>query len=124
MKQNLSLLLLLLLSAKAFACSCPPHLEFTTKEDLKEYAFIAHVRISGIEAADDIETESYIHRTSFEILELYKGKNIGNILVSGSHPSLEVRTSCDMGERIGEEWILFGRYSERLKTLITGYCSR
>ena len=124
MRLQITLLILILFSAKTFACSCSIKPDFKTKEDLDEYRFIAHISISEIIVAENIETDSYVHRMTFEILELYKGENISNILVSGSHPTLEGWTSCDLGENIGDEWIIFGYYNEHLKELTTGYCTR
>jgi len=124
MRLKLTFLFLILFSAKTFACSCVMKPDFKTKEDLNEYSFIAHIKINGIKEAENIETDSYVHQMNFEILELYKGEQIKNILVSGSHPLLKGWTSCDLGERVDDEWIIFGYYNENFKKLITGYCTR
>jgi len=124
MRLKLTFVILILFSAKIFACSCVMKPDFKAKEDLNEYNFIAYIKINGIKQAENIETDSYAHKMTFEILELYKGEEINNILVSGSHPSLKGWTSCDLGERIGDEWIIFGYYSEYFKKLTTGYCTR
>ena len=124
MRLKFIFLILILFSVKSFACSCAIKPDFKTKEDLNEYNFIAHIKINVIKQAEIIETDSYVHQMDFEILELYKGENTNNILVSGSHPSLKGWTSCDLGESIGDEWIIFGYYNEHFKQLTTGYCTR
>ncbi|RXG13900.1 antitoxin component YwqK of YwqJK toxin-antitoxin module [Leeuwenhoekiella aestuarii] len=124
MKLKLIFVFFILFSAKTFACSCAIKPYFKTKEDLDEYSFIAHIKVNGIKKAENIETDSYVHLMNFEILELYKGEQINNIIVSGSHPLLEGWTSCDLGERVNDEWIIFGYYNEHLKKLTTGYCTR
>ncbi|WP_417361287.1 hypothetical protein [Galbibacter sp.] len=125
MRLQIPFLVLFLFSVKTFACSCSYNPDFKTKEDLSDYDFIAHVKITEIKKAENIETDFYIHLMGFEILELYKGENIESILVSGSHHSLEIGwTSCDLGESIGDQWIIFGYYNENFKKSITGYCTR
>ncbi len=124
MRLQITFLILILFSVKSLACSCVMKPDFKTKEDLNEYKFIAHIKINGVNQAENVETDSYVHQMTFEILELYKGENIKDILVSGSHSSLKGWTSCDLGERVGDEWIIFGYYNEHLKKLTTGYCTR
>jgi antitoxin component YwqK of YwqJK toxin-antitoxin module len=126
MRLKLTFVFLILFSVKIFACSCVMKSDFKTKKDLNEYSFIAHIKINGIKLAENIETDSYVHQMTFEILESYKGKEINNILVYGAHPSLNDWgwTSCDLGERIGDEWIIFGYYDKDFKKLTTGYCTR
>jgi len=124
MKLQITFLILIFFSLKTFACSCVTKPDFKTKEDLNEYIFIAHVKITGIQQIDNIETDRYVHQMTFEILELFKGKEINKIFVSGSHPSLKGWTSCDLGEKIGDEWIIFGYYNNYFKKLTTGYCTR
>ncbi|MDT0622682.1 toxin-antitoxin system YwqK family antitoxin [Croceitalea vernalis] len=124
MRLKLTLSFLILFSVRTFACSCVTEPDFKTQEDLNEYSFIAHIKINGIKEAENIETDSYVHQMNFEILELYKGEQIKNILVSGSHPLLKGWTSCDLGERVGDEWIIFGSLNDYFKKLTTGYCTR
>lgn len=124
MKFKLTITFLIICWAKMLACSCAYEPDFQTQEDLEEYRFIAHVKVKGVEAATGIDEEWPIHKMNFELLELFKGAPIKEILVSGSHPSLEGWTSCDLVERADEEWIIFGYYDEHKKKLITGYCTR
>ncbi len=124
MRLQITFLILILFSAKTFACYCVFEGDFNTKEDLKKYNFIAHVKINGIKDVENNDTEGSVHQMTFDILELYKGENINNILVTGSHPSLKGWTSCDLGENIGDEWIIFGYYNEQFDQLTTGYCTR
>jgi len=123
MRLQLTILILIIFSIKTFACSCRTKLDFKTKEDLNEYNFIAHIKITAIKKAENIDTDFKIHQMSFELLESYKGDILNTILVSGSHHSLKGWTSCDLGENVGDEWIIFGSDYQNGK-LITGYCSR
>lgn len=124
MRSTLTFIFLAAFAFKSFACTCSIKPLFTTKEDLSEYSFIAHVKITGIQEAENINTDYYAHQMNFEIIELYKGEQIQNIIVSGSHPLLKGWTSCDLREKIGDEWIIFGYNNKYYKKLTTGYCTR
>lgn len=121
MKALLTLPLLMLLSVKTLACHCEMKPDFRIKEDLAEYQFIAHVKISGIE---NVTSGTDVHQMNFEVLEQYKGNAINKLLVFGSHPSLKGWTSCDLGEKVGEEWVIFAYYDAHLKQLKTDLCTR
>lgn len=115
---------LFLISTNAFACVCNIKPEFETQSDLKEYDFIAHIKVSKIDKVDGIDPTVKIHQMSFEILELFKGNQLDDILVYGSNPLLNGRTSCGLGEIIGDEWIIFGYKNLDYNKQITGYCTR
>lgn len=124
MKFQSTLFALLLLSVTTFACSCDMEPDFKTKADLNKYSFIAHVKITQVNPAVSVKSPADAHQMSFELLELYKGEKAHDILVYGSHQSLGNWTSCDLGENVGEEWIVFGYMDEDSKQLMTGLCTR
>ena len=98
--------------------------DFKSQNDLKEYDFIAHVRVSDIQKSEKSSSENLIHKMSFEIIELYKGEKINSILVLGSNKLLEGWTSCDLGEEINDEWIIFGFSGSQSNDILTDYCTR
>lgn len=121
MKSKLTLLFLFFSILKSYTCSCSGERDFNSKDDLKNYEFIAHVKITNIE---NIELEGSYHSMSFNIIELYKGKPLKSIIVFGSNRLLKSSTSCDINENIGEEWIIFGYKSKGYEKLFTGFCTR
>ena len=124
MKIKITFIILLFSIVKSYSCSCVPKPDFVTQDDLQEYEFIAHVKISNIEEIENKNSDYLIHSMSFNIIELYKGKGLKSILVSGSNELLKSWTSCDLGERIGDEWIIFGYKRNKTDKLETGYCTR
>jgi len=88
------------------ACICSdPFLRIDSLPQLIEYDFIAYVKISDDQdykkpSKNDYET---IGQLSFEILELFKGEKINQVLEYSKN------SSCDIGVSKGEEWILFGK---------------
>uniref|UniRef100_A0AB33KXH5 Toxin-antitoxin system YwqK family antitoxin n=1 Tax=Tenacibaculum sp. Pbs-1 TaxID=3238748 RepID=A0AB33KXH5_9FLAO len=124
MKFKLTIIILLFSTIKTYSCSCEPKPDFKSQNDLNEYDFIAHVKITDIKNTENKKPEFLVHSTSFNIIELYKGKELKNILVTGSNELLKGWTSCDLGERIGDEWMIFGYTNKKTKKLQTGYCTR
>lgn len=87
------------------ACICTNVSTIDSLAQLKEYDFIAHVKIIDDQifkkpSKDDYET---IGQLTFEIIELFKGERINKILEYSKN------SSCDIGISKGEEWILFGK---------------
>lgn len=113
----------ILFSLKSFSCVCPIKYDFKTKEDLNEYDFIAHVKVTSIDIIKNINRNE-MHQISFEIKELYKGKQLTTMLIYGSNQLLGGWTSCDLGEMIGDEWIIFATTNLQFNQVTTGQCSR
>ncbi|MBC7874617.1 MAG: hypothetical protein H7Y01_11500 [Ferruginibacter sp.] len=90
----------------------------------KEYSFIARVKVlkklpldkldSGL--VHNSERMSHYSKVSVEIIELYKGTAEIMILEWG------VGSSCDMGLRENDEWILFGNYINKIFVSVS-YCN-
>lgn len=106
----------LFLSARACICS----VYYTTEnlQQLEEYDFIALVKITGdaiykAPSKDDHET---VGQLSFQIIELFKGKQIDRLLEYSKN------SSCDIGISLGEEWLLFGRMIDNKLAVIS--CDR
>lgn len=94
---------------KIIACSCG-WTDRGMEKAFQQSAFIAHVKIlkkSSLEKEDSVlviggDSFSQYSKISIEIIELFKGSPVIKILEWG------VGSSCDMGIRENEEWILFG----------------
>ncbi len=115
----------ILASAPLWSCVCDIKPDFKTKEDLIEYDFISLVRISKIDSIDSKAQPVYFtHLIEFETIEKYKGETINRITVSGGHWTLKKWTSCDLGENVNDEWVIFGYTDKRTNTLMTGMCTR
>lgn len=97
---------LVLFGQESKACICAdPFLTIDSLAQLKEYDFIAYVKIIDDQdykkpSKSDYET---IGQLTFEILELFKGEKISQVLEYSKN------SSCDIGIFRGEEWILFGK---------------
>ncbi len=94
----------------SIACECwkiPP---------LPSYEYIAWVEIKNIEAYDDDS-----HQIKISTIRQFEGKLETRIIVSGGNSYLGWISSCDLEERKGEEWLIFGRKSAC--GIITGYCT-
>lgn len=110
---------------QSWSCHCSIKPEFNTKEDLIEYDFISLVQISKIDSIDSKAQPVYLtHLINFKIIEKYKGETINSIIVSGGHWTFKTRTSCDLGENVNEEWVIFGYTDKRTNKLITDMCTR
>jgi antitoxin component YwqK of YwqJK toxin-antitoxin module len=117
--------LIILSIVNSWSCVCDIKPEFKTKVDLIEYDFISLVRISKIDSIDSKAQPIYLsHQIEFDIIEKYKGETINKIIVSGGHWTLKNWTSCDLGENVNDEWIIFGYTNKRTNTLMTGMCTR
>lgn len=123
MKFKLTLIVIFFTIVKGYSCSCTFKPEFKSQNDLNEYNFIAHVKITDIKKLEESNPDFIIHQMSFNILELYKGETRNNIIVTGSHKNYKEWTSCDLGEKIGDEWVVFG-YRSKSNKMFTGYCTR
>ncbi len=125
MRLILTIAVSILASAPSWSCVCDIKPDFKTKEDLIEYDFISLVRISKIDSIDSKAQPVYFtHLIEFEIIEKYKGETINRITVSGGHWTLKKWTSCDLGENVNDEWVIFGYTDKRTNTLMTGMCTR
>lgn len=102
MKKFLPILLFLLYHTFAQACICGEQ-PFTldSLSELEKYDFIALVKIKGETPQEDPEQGIYAHLLDIEIIEHFKGASFGKIL------EYNVRSSCELGIEVGEEWILF-----------------
>lgn len=99
--------------------------DFSTLEDIERYKFIGLVKIDSIFLLpEDTVGRRISHRTSFSIIELYRGDSISELKVSGSNHNLNIQrwTSCDMNLNPEEEWVLFA-YQLADSTFQTGYCT-
>jgi len=97
------------LTTSAFGCKCL-YYDFSTLEDIERYKFIGLVKIDSIFLLpEDTVGRRISHRTSFSIIELYRGDSISELKVSGSNHNLNIQrwTSCDMNLNPEEEWVLF-----------------
>jgi len=100
----------LIFPAETIACRCGWDSNRSMEKAMQQNDFIAHVKIikkSPLEKSDSAliwQNQSFreYSKVSIEILELFKGTPGIKILEWG------VGTSCDMGIRENEEWILFG----------------
>ncbi|MBL7721657.1 MAG: hypothetical protein JNK98_06660, partial [Chitinophagaceae bacterium] len=107
--KKLVVLLFFFSPAIAFACMCSNYHRDMNRA-IKEYSFIAHVRIikkslpgkSDTSLVKQYYDPGSIRKVEIEIIELYKGTK--NTLIA----EWGVGTSCDMGIRENEEWVLFG----------------
>jgi len=110
MRRHIKILTLVLgtvlFGQKTQACICSdPFLRIDSLPQLKEYDFIAYVKILDDQdfkkpSKNDYET---IGQLTIKILELFKGNKIGQVLEYSKN------SSCDIGISRGEEWILFGK---------------
>jgi len=88
-----------LITTSALACSC--HTEPLTSEKISTYKYVSVVKVkklSSFEVTDN--SMRYYQLAEVESLEIFKGGVISKILVSS------VNTSCDMGVKEGECWII------------------
>jgi antitoxin component YwqK of YwqJK toxin-antitoxin module len=88
------------------ACECSdPFLRIDSLPQLKEYDFIAYVKITEDQdykkpSGNDYETIGLLR---IKIIELFKGTAIKQVMEYSKN------SSCDIGVSKGEEWILFGK---------------
>lgn len=95
----------------SIACRCdtPP----LTREILLGYKYVSVVKVkklSSFEVADN--SMGYYHLAEVESLEIFKGGVISEVLISS------VNTSCDMGVKEGECWIILANGWNGYPTLI------
>lgn len=109
MKRYIKTLTLLVLSIflgkTSNACSCTNFATIDSLPQMGEYAFIAHVKITDDQifkkpSKGDFGATGLL---KFEIIELFKGEKINQVLEYAKN------SSCDIGVSLGEEWILFGK---------------
>ncbi len=116
-KNSIACILVLALS-NSFGCVCDIKPDYKTQKDLAEYDFIALVRISDVALIDSV------HTMQFEIVQHFKGEMVKSLLVSGGHRKFGSWTSCDLGEDVGEEWLVFAYTDPTSRKLMTGQCTR
>ena len=118
MKLFTSIFLLLMFQNLSFACMCP-NLRFSvSEEELEEYDFIAYVFINDIIMKNETNIDSPRRRKyilEIEILEKFKGEKTDSII------DYTRFSSCSLGYRKGEEWIVFANKDE-LGELFVGPC--
>ncbi|MFM1934022.1 MAG: hypothetical protein RL360_902 [Bacteroidota bacterium] len=116
MKNYLLLVLLLVSSGNAIACNCVSIRPFQTLDDLKEYEFIAHVKIVNDhdgDAPSNPNGDSF-DKVDIQVLELFKGKMTKAIYEVGKDEF------CSLDIKNGQEWIFFG--VRRNGKLVVSYC--
>ncbi|AZQ65614.1 hypothetical protein EI427_25605 (plasmid) [Flammeovirga pectinis] len=121
--KNIFLLLFSIISVNAYSCSCD-HIDYQSKEDLKQYDFIALVSVDSTYLSDDSKLDFAYYNVNFTIKELFKGDiSINTLDVLGGNVLLsdDFITSCDMYIKKGEKWLLFA-YIEQGR-LITHVCT-
>ena len=93
-----------LLPTSSRACICSEILTIDSLPQLKNYNFIAHVKILDDQDFKKPTKEDYqtIGLLTFQIIESFKGEKVDKILEYSKN------SSCDIGISKGEEWILFG----------------
>lgn len=121
--KKLLVLLFFFSPAITFACMCPQYHRDMNRA-FKEYSFIAYVKIKKRAIPD--KSDSVLIKQHYEwnnlriveteLLELYKGTENIKIAEWGAG------TSCDMGIRENEEWILFGNYIDENYVSVS-YCN-
>jgi len=121
MGQNSKILAILILASfigqTSNACTCAASLKVDSLAQMKQYSFIAHVRITDDHIFRKPEgNDKTIGQLSFEIVELFKGEKINKILEYSKD------TSCDIGVSTGEEWILFGKMVDEKLSIVA--CDR
>jgi antitoxin component YwqK of YwqJK toxin-antitoxin module len=118
--------LLIFTFTTSYSCVCELKPEFRTEEDLAEYNFISLVKILKIDSIESRKDSRLpVHQIEFQIIELFKGDNINNILVDGGHKTIKnTWTSCDLGENVGEEWVIFAYTDKLTNKLLTHSCTR
>ena len=100
-------------TAKACICNDPASPFLDSIAELKEFDFIARVRILN---AYDNQASTNNDVVKIQILELFKGKAITQISEDMKN------SSCDIGISDGEEWIFFGK--KRNGKIIQYVCDR
>ena len=116
MKNYLLLLLLMISSAKAFACSCVYTRPFQTLDDLKGYEFIAHVKIVNDHDKEPLTNPkgNSFDKVDIQVQELFKGK-MTNVIYE-----VDKKNFCSLNIVNGQEWIFF---AVRLNgKLVVRYC--
>lgn len=121
MKKFIAILLLsttVLATQDLKACICSEVLTTDSLAQLKNYDFIAYIKVTGDRDYKDPsgQTAYNIGLISIKIIELFKGKDAEEVL------DYTRNTSCDIGISTGEEWVLFGRIKNGKITL--GACDR
>ena len=107
MHRALLLLLILILPSAMHACICAEIR--TLKEDVLSYTFIARIQVQKTFLTEDSGFDGnikvFFKRVNHEIkiLELFKGDSIKTLV------EYDVSSSCEIGLKEGEEWILFAQ---------------
>jgi antitoxin component YwqK of YwqJK toxin-antitoxin module len=107
--KTLFTIILLMIAKCSFCCYCGLLPDFKSKEDLKEYDFIALVKITAVSPLDT--ADHYMHtrmngEITINVLELFKGKNINLV----NDPSF--KSDCNLNLQTGEQWFFFGSIRE------------
>jgi antitoxin component YwqK of YwqJK toxin-antitoxin module len=108
---------------QSYGCRCLD--TRSIEENIKLYAFIAHVKITARTVENDTVREGdkvrvrFDHEADlkFEIVEMFKGDPLAVIKEEG------VNSSCEVGIYAGEEWILFAWYNPETQLYSIGGCS-
>jgi antitoxin component YwqK of YwqJK toxin-antitoxin module len=108
------------LSSNACICDIRP-----LDESIKNYPFIAHVKIlyepKGIDTSLRLEDtwKPFSHSAirTLQIIELFKGDSVKRIM------EYDINSSCEIGLEPGEEWIIFASYDAEKKIYSVGACS-
>lgn len=110
MKKLLTVLVVLFLAgSSAYACKCKPvDYEVTKKKQLKQYDFIAVVKLVSVDtlSGDPENADNRGGRWQVQVTKLYKGRSTTVVY----EPMM--LTSCQLYMQPGDEWIVLGKKSK------------
>lgn len=107
------ILILISLHTSLMACSCSDNFKrIKSVDDLKDYQFVALVKVTS-ETINPISDSTPFQDAvlRFIIIEKFKGNDLREVIES------DVKTTCDMGIEVGDEWIIFVRSFDNKLTI-------
>lgn len=119
MKHALKFILLFVLSIESLACVCSGPESFHNKKDLSEYNYVALVHIdSTFLSGNNPEGRPRFYEAAITSIIQFKGEQSDRLLIAGGLTGLtDWWTSCDIGVRTGEKWIIFSKKNEYNKPM-------
>jgi antitoxin component YwqK of YwqJK toxin-antitoxin module len=112
-------LFLLLITKLSFGCSCAPMADFKSKDDLKEYDFIALMTVKELAPIDTSSKFMRLRKNGdikINLTELFKGNSVDQVYDSS------FRNDCAFDLQVGEQWIFFGTtYNGKINISRCGY---
>ncbi len=97
--------ILMLISQLVFCCSCVPNMPFKSKEDLKNYNYVALVTITELAPYDTMHKAFQLRtsgKISTDIVELFKGEPLKQF------NDASYNTDCAFKLEVGERWLFLG----------------